>query len=131
MEGNKLTKKKFIKYIENLNSEACVKITILPNKGWEYELCAHVTNIVFEPEQNTIYISNAFSDKDSKLTVEEILEILYEDEECEYIVFEIYGYNNETNTNEQILYSSSNNLMILNHEFFGTDIVEICIREND
>lgn len=116
MEENKLTKEKFIQFLkENVHDHGLnTKMLIIPNKGWEYELGAYITNIAFEPNgYNIAFISNAFSQDEPPLTIEEIINKLSEDDECKYIAFEIYALDKKTNTHEQIVSTSSDDLGII------------------
>lgn len=127
MEENKLTKEKFIQFLkENVHHFGLdMNMIIRPSKGWEYEINAYVTDIVFEPsDYNTAFISNAFSDKNCPMTVQDIIDKLSEDDECQYIAFEIYAFNKKTDTHEQIVSTSSDNLTIVVEEDIETiDII--------
>lgn len=115
MEENKLTKEKFIQFLkENVHDfDVDLQMVIVPSKGWLYELGAYVTNIVFEPKDyDTAFISNAFSDENPVMTVQDIIDELSESE-CKYIAFEIYVLNKKTNTYEQIVSTSSDKLTII------------------
>ena len=115
MEENKLTKEKFIELLkENVHDfDVDLQMVIVPSEGWLYELGAYVTNIVFEPKDyDTAFISNAFSDENPVMTVQDIIDELSE-RECKYVAFEIYVLNKKTNTYEQIVSTSSDKLTII------------------
>ena len=115
MEENKLTKEKFIELLkENVHDfDVDLQMVIVPSEGWLYELGAYVTNIVFEPKDyDTAFISNAFSDENPVMTVQDIIDELSE-RECKYVAVEIYVLNKKTNTYEQIVSTSSDKLTII------------------
>lgn len=87
-------------------------------KGWNLNISCKLTDIVIEPNYNTIYISNAFDIKDGKIiTVFDLYNELSRIEYDEYdVAIEIYT-KNEQGINNQILLDIPNEINYSYNEF--------------
>lgn len=104
---NAIKIKEFLSLLEGINNKNLpLKMTVKPLLGWQYELSAFVTNVIYEPEvYNSVFITNAFSDSDPKMTVNQVIDdlrIFLKEDSNANIAFEIYGLD-KTNLNEQFI----------------------------
>lgn len=100
-----ITREQFLELLKEVkHPHLPVKIVFKPLTGWLYELRADVTDIVFEPKgYDTAFITNAFSDKNPVMTVQNIIDVLLSPDVTEkHVAFEIYGLD-RTRINEQFI----------------------------
>ena len=81
-----------------------VTMSFRPKTGWKYEVNIPVTEIL--DETDVIWISNAFSDEQSQLTLQQLISKLLECENNKQVIAEVYGYNGERC--DQFIYSYLN-----------------------
>lgn len=76
------------------NKEKYVMVSIKPKLGMRYDINYNVTSVGFVRELDTLFITNAFSDVNPKMTVNQVLFNLYKDDgvqkDCD-VKFEVYG----------------------------------------
>lgn len=95
-----------------------VKLVMVPSKGWNYEISCFVTSVLINSSSNTIYISNAFSDKDKDISVHHMLNLLSSDiNASKYfdIAFEIYAFDGVNGPIIRYIPENVENILITNN----------------
>ena len=76
------------------NKEKYVMVSIKPKLGMHYNINYNVTSVGFVRELDTLFVTNAFSDVNPRMTVNQVLFNLYKDDgmqkDCD-VKFEVYG----------------------------------------
>ena len=97
MENHITTKTQFLDFIRSKVSEEHfdkpVTMSFRPKTGWQFKVNIPVTEIL--DETDVIWISNAFSNEQPRLTLQQIISKLLECDNNKQVIAEVYGYNSE------------------------------------
>lgn len=130
MDKTVTTKTQFLDFIrskvsaEDFNKP--IAMVFRPKTGWKYEVIVPITEVL--DESDVIWISNAFSNEQPQLTMQEFMSKLLECDNDRQVIAEVYGYNGERC--DQFIYSYLNpediELKVINDNiYFWVKIDEI------